>query len=263
MYSKNSILGDFRECFKQNHVWFLLSLYDIKIRYRRTVIGPFWVTLGTAITVFGMGIVWSSIFSVSMKEFLPYIATGLILWIFIASILSDGCSVFISQESIIHNAKTSFFLHIMTMLSRNFIILLHNAVVIIAIFILYRKQINFEILWVFPGIILLLLNSFWVAIFLGIFATRYRDVAPIITNIVTLIMLCTPIMWQENMLHGNRKLIVTFNPFAHMISIIREPLLGRSPSMESYYIVIGILILGLSVSLWLYKKFVHRIVYWM
>lgn len=263
MSTANNLLDDFYDCFKNSHIWLILSFYDIKTRYRRTVIGPFWLTLGTAITILGMGLVWSSIFGMDMSEFLPYIAVGMIIWTFIAATLNEGCSVFTSQTSIIHNVKTSYFIHIMTMVSRNIIILLHNILVIVAVFIICRKSINFEILWVFPGLILLILNSFWVGIVLGIFATRYRDIASIVGNLVTLIMLVTPIMWKPEMLQGNRKLIALVNPFAHIINIIRDPLLGKAPSVMSYIFVIGILVVGMSLSLWLYKKCIHRIIFWM
>ncbi len=263
MFPSNIILNDLRECFKNNHVWLLLAFYDIKTRYRRTVIGPFWLTLGTAITILGMGLVWGSIFGTSLKEFLPYVATGMVIWIFIASVLNEGCSVFISQSMIIRNVRVSYFTHVMTMISRNLIIMIHNAIVIIAIFILCNKNIHFEILWVFPGIILLILNGFWVSIFLGILSTRYRDITPIVTNLLTLIMMATPIMWKADMIQGSRRAIVNFNPFAHMISIVRAPLLGESPSFESYLVVIGILLVGLPISLSLYKKYINRIVFWM
>lgn len=262
MNSFNKILCDFRECFNNFHIWIIIPFYDIKARYRRTVIGPFWLTLGTATTILGMGAVWGSIFGVSLQEFLPYVAAGMVIWTFISSILNESCYVFTSQRSIIHNVKLSFFIHIMNMISRNIIIMFHNFFVIIAVFVICRHPLNLEFLWVFPGFILLILNSFWVGIFIGIVATRYRDIAAVITNISTLIMIATPIMWQADRLQGNRKIIATLNPFAHMISIIRDPLLGQSPSLESYFIIIGILVIGLLLSLWLYKKFVHRIVFW-
>lgn len=263
MQALHNLKNDFYECFKNSHVWFLLSFYEIKVRYRRTVIGPLWLTLGTAITILGMGLVWSSIFSMNIKDFLPYFASGMILWLFMASILIESCSAFTSQVAIIHNVKMSYFTHIMTMISRNFIIMLHNMLVIVAVFIICGKTINFEILWFVPGIILLVLNSFWACIVLGIFATRYRDVTSIVTSITTLIMFVTPIMWKPEMLQGDRRFIATLNPFTHMLNIIRNPLLGEAPPLESYYIILGIFIVGSSFSLWLYNRYSSRLVFWM
>lgn len=261
--SFSEVLDDFYECFKKIHIWTIIPLYDIKARYRRTVIGPFWLTLGTGMTISGMGIVWGSIFGVSLREFLPYVAAGMVIWAFISAVLNESCYVFISQRSIIHNIKISFFIHIMNLISRNIIIMFHNMFVIIAIFIFFGQPINFEILWFFPGFLLLIINSFWISILIGIVTTRYRDIAAIIANISTLIMFATPIMWQADRLHGNRKIIATFNPFAHMINIVRDPLLGKSPPLESYLVILVISVVGMLLSLWMYKKFVRRIVFWM
>lgn len=263
MSSIKSTLSDIYECFQYRHIWIILSSWDIKTRYRRTVIGPFWLTLGTSVTILGLGIVSSSIFNVKIQEFLPYIAVGIVIWTYISTIISEGCTVFTSQMAIIHNVKMSYFLYIMTMISRNIIILFHNMFVILAVFIVCGQQINYEILWFIPGFILLILNSFWVSVVLGIFATRYRDLASIVGSIIMLTMFVTPIMWKPDMLAGNRKIIATLNPFAHMISLVRDPLLGQAPSLESYLVIGGIFVLGFLSSLWMYRKYINRVVFWM
>lgn len=259
----SALINEFYDCFKNSHIWLILSFTEIKSRYRRTVIGPFWLTLGTATTILGMGFVWSSLFGMNVQDFLPYFATGMVIWIYIASILNEGCSVFTSQAALIHNVKMSYFIHVMTMISRNVIILFHNMLVVIIVFIICGQKINLNILWFIPGILLLILNSFWISILIGVFATRFRDVASMIANLTTLIMFVTPVMWKAEMLQEKRRFIATLNPFTHMIGIVRDPLLSQSPSLESYCIVTGVLFLGFTLSLWLYKKYVHRVVFWM
>lgn len=260
--SFHDVFDDLWGCIAYRHIWLVLSFYDIKARYRRTVIGPFWLTIGTAVTVFGMGLVWGSIFSVDGAEFFPYITTGLIFWIFIASFLNEGCYIFISQTALIHNSRIPFFVHVMTFISKNLIILLHNFLVIVAVFLFCRKGINFQILWFIPGFILLLLNSFWVGVVLGFLGARYRDVSSIVSNLTTLLMLFTPIMWKANMLQGKRRLLATLNPFTHIVNIVRDPLLGQPPSLISYTVAISLFIGGSLLALVLYKKYVHRIVFW-
>ena len=160
MSFNNIILNDLADCLKNSRIWLILSFYDIKTRYRRTAIGPFWLSLGTGVTILGLGLVWGAIFELNLKEFFPYIATGMIIWTFIASILTESCSVFISQASVIHNVKISYLVHIMTMISRNIIIFLHNMIVVVFVYIYFGKTIGFEALLFFPGMLMLLLNGF-------------------------------------------------------------------------------------------------------
>src|SRR3990167_1130772 len=105
-----NIFYELQECLQKRDVWLVLSIYDIKARYKRTVIGPFWLTLGTAITILGMGLVWSSIFHMNINEFLPYIASGMVVWTFVSAILNEGCGAFSSQAGIVHNVKLSLFI---------------------------------------------------------------------------------------------------------------------------------------------------------
>ena len=224
--------------------------------------GPFWLTLGTAITILGLGLVSSSIFKVKIQEFLPYIAVGIVIWTYISTVITEGCTVFISQVAIIHNVKLSYFMYVMIMIYKNIIILFHNMLAVVAVFLVCGQAIDFKILLFIPGFVLLIFNSFWVSVVFGIFATRYRDFASIVGSIIMLAMFVTPIMWKPDMLEGKRKIIATLNPFAHMISLVRDPLLGQTPPLESYLIIGIISIIGFLFSLWMYKKYISRVVFW-
>ncbi len=262
MSSFSNILNDLYGCFSHRHIWFTLSSYEIRARYRRTVLGPLWLSLGTAVTILGMGVVWAAIFHMSIKEFLPYVAAGMIVWTFIASILNEGCTVFISQAHIMHNVNFSYFLHVTTLLSKNVMIFMHNMIVIVAVFLLCGQHVSPAILLFIPGVLLLILNSFWVTVLLGVFGTRYRDLPSMVGSVVTLCMLVTPIMWKPDMLQGRSHFIVSLNPFAHMISVVRAPLLGQVPSFLNYAVCIVLFFVGSLFSLWIYKKYAHRIVFW-
>lgn len=261
--SFQNVMDDLYDCFTYRHVWLTLSSYEIRARYRRTVLGPLWLSLGTAITVLGMGVVWAGIFHISVTEFLPYVAAGMVIWGLIACILNESCSIFIAQYGIIHNVKFSYFLHSMTMISRNLIVFMHNMLVVLATFLLCGQHISPVIVLFIPGVLLLILNSVWVSVLLGIFGTRYRDLPSIVGSVVTLCMLITPIMWKPEMLQGRSHYVVSLNPVAHLLEVMRAPLLGQVPSFHNYAVCICLFIVGTSFSLWIYKKYAHRIVFWM
>lgn len=236
---------------------------DIKSRYKRTVIGPFWVTLGTGIIVLVMGFIWGSLLKIPLKDFLPYIASGLIIWSFISSIIGESCTAFTSQTAIIHNTKVPLVLHIFTLISRNFIIMLHNFIVFIVVFFLCGSQFSFSFFLVIPGFVLLILNIFWISLFVSIVATRFRDMAAIISYIMVIAMISTPIMWKPEVLQGDRRFLALLNPLTHLINVVRDPLLNQVPSFLNYAVTISFFIFGSALSLFLYKKYMHRIIYWM
>ena len=52
-------------------LWVRLGWHDILYRYRRSLLGPFWLTANTAITVVALGVVYAQILKMPVKCRLP------------------------------------------------------------------------------------------------------------------------------------------------------------------------------------------------
>ena len=70
--------GDVAEGIRRWRSWTYLAVESVKNQYRRTVIGPWWLTLQTAAYVFGLAILFGAIFRRPLDEFVPYVAGGFI-----------------------------------------------------------------------------------------------------------------------------------------------------------------------------------------
>src|SRR5262245_10142871 len=92
-------------------LWLLLGWQDIKQRYRRSLLGPFWLTISTAVMVLALGLLYATIFRTPIHEYLPYLATGLVIWMFISGTVSEGCQAFIASDGIIKQVRTPFLSH--------------------------------------------------------------------------------------------------------------------------------------------------------
>ena len=73
-------MRDLREGFGKRELWLHLGWQDIKQRYRRSVLGPFWITIATGTTAVAMGLLYSKLFKLPLEEHLPYVTLGLIIW---------------------------------------------------------------------------------------------------------------------------------------------------------------------------------------
>ncbi len=112
----------------------LLGWQDVRQRYRRSALGPFWLTISMGVMIATIGIVFGQIFKSPMKEFLPFLSVGIILWGFISSVVTEGCAGFIAAEGIIKQLPIPLFVHILRMIWRNVIILGNNIVIVPLIF---------------------------------------------------------------------------------------------------------------------------------
>ncbi|EIJ76810.1 MAG: lipopolysaccharide transport system permease protein [Leptospirillum sp. Group II 'C75'] len=103
-------------------LWGALGWQDIRQRYRRSSIGPFWITLSLGVTVTMMGMLYAKLFHQDIHYYVPYLATGMVVWSLVSGIINEAPSVFISSEGIIKQIPMPFGVHAMRMIWRNTII---------------------------------------------------------------------------------------------------------------------------------------------
>ncbi|CAN5643507.1 ABC transporter permease [soil metagenome] len=243
-------------------VWGILGWQDIKQRYRRSVLGPFWLTISTAIMVCALGFVYSGLFKQPMGEYLPYIGVGMIVWALISSIANESCAVFTMAEGMIKQIRLPLTVHVCRMVWRNIVIFGHNAIILVVIYAIYGKGLHVDLLTIPVAVLLLALNGVWVGVLLGIFCTRFRDIAQIVANMIQLLFFVTPIMWSPAVL-GERAWIATYNPAYHYIELIRAPILGHPFPAVSWAVTLVITALGLLVALAALARYRHRVAYWL
>lgn len=241
-----------------------LARAEIRQRYRRSTLGPFWITVSTGVMIGTIGIIFGKIFNSPMSEFLPFLAAGLILWSFISSTINESTGVFTKAEASIRQLSLPLFIYVERLVFRNFYIFLHNVLIFPIVCLAVNKSINLNILLVIPGLLLVLINLLWISLFLGIVCSRYRDLTQIVASIVQILFYVTPIIWMPGQVNSRvTSWIVEINPLYHLISVVRIPLLGNLPSAGSWLISIGIGVAGWLVTLTLFNRYKRRIAYWL
>src|SRR5271168_4472712 len=85
---------------RRRELWGRLGWLDIKRRYRRTTIGPFWTSITLAVYVLTVGTVGAAIWNQNIYDYLPFLVSGIVVWTLISSIILESCSLFISCQSL-------------------------------------------------------------------------------------------------------------------------------------------------------------------
>ena len=247
---------------KATHVWLALGWHDIRQRYRRSVIGPFWFTLSTLIMVGVLGVLYSTILGQEIRNYLPYLGVGLVVWQYISAVANEGANTFIGSAHLIKQIRMPLTIHVARVVWRNFVVLMHSLPVVFLFLLAFGHRPGMELLLVIPGLFLLLLHGVWIGIVLGILCARYRDVYPIVGNLIQVGFFFTPVMWQANLLK-DREWLVKFNPFYHIIEIVRAPIINTHLELASWAWSIGLLIVGFAAAQYLMQRSRNRIPYWL
>ena len=243
-------------------LWGRLGWTDIQQRYRRSILGPLWLTISMATIIGALGFLYASLFKIELATYLPFLTIGFVLWQMISGIILDGCTVFVSAEGVIKQVNLPFSLHVYRVLWRNFLTFLHNAVVILAIIVMFDVPFGWKNLLFLAGLAVLILNGVWVTLLLGLLCARFRDLNPTIGSIVQLSFFVTPIIWSPDLI-PDKKFILALNPFFHFVESVRAPLMGDVVPVETWLVLIGIAVVGWAVvipSLGIMKR---QLVYWL
>lgn len=244
-------------------IWGRLGWRDTKRRYRRTVFGPFWTTVSLGLFVATLGFVWSNLWHKDPRAYLPYLTSGMLNWVFFVAVCTEGCATFIGYEKLIKQLRVSYTLLAFTVVWRNTIVFGHNLITFVLVCIYAGLAPNWATLLFFPGFALMALNAGWIAIVLGTICVRYRDLQLLVANILQISLFLTPIFWSPDQLSGRAAIAAQLNPLFHLISVVRDPLLGVAPTPLNWAAVIGMAFVGWLFAVLLLTRLRHRIVYWL
>ncbi|UOT04653.1 ABC transporter permease [Rhodococcus opacus] len=261
---------DLRDGFTQRELWLSLGWQDIKQRYRRSVIGPFWITIATGVQAAAMGILYSALLDIPLDEFLPYVTVGLIVWNLISASILEGSEVFIANEGLIKQLPSALSVHVYRLVWRQLLLFAHNLVIYVVMLFAFGvwRHLTWMSLAAIPAIALIVVNAAWVSIMFGIFSTRYRDIAPILGSMTLLLFVLTPIMWTTQSLEAQggqaaeRVKLAELNPLFHYLDIVRAPMIGQDQQAYHWYIVLTITVVGWAAAILALRKYRARVPYW-
>jgi ABC-type polysaccharide/polyol phosphate export permease len=259
---KQLAIRDLREGVLAWHIWGSLGWHDVKVRYRRSLLGPLWLTLSAAIFIGTIGVLYARFFGQTTSGFVPHVAIGFIVWTLIVSVVNDSCVVFVLAENILKQVNLPLTTHVLRMMWRNVIIFLHNFAIVPIVLLLAGKPLTLYALILPISLVVLLWNCYWLALVLATLCTRFRDIPPIVGNVAQLFFFISPIMWTPEFL-GNRIWVAHYNPIYHLIELFRAPLLEMRIPAGSFIVCIAMGVVGSAFCYAVLARLRHRITYWL
>ncbi|MCP2216357.1 ABC transporter permease [Bradyrhizobium elkanii] len=254
-------IADMASAARQRRLWLRLGWNDIMQRYRRSVLGPLWLTVSMAIMIVSLGLLYAQIFQSRIDDFLPYLCVGFLVWGYFSSFLTEAGLLFVGSETYIKQIKLPYALYVCRGTWSKVIIFAHNFVIYLGVMAYFHNWPGANALLAVPGFLLLTINGALVTLFIGMASARFRDIPQVIGSLVQILFFITPIMWKSDQLK-DRTLIVDWNPLYHLIQIVREPLLGDIPTANTYVVVITMTLINLVVVGLFFGRFRERISYW-
>ncbi len=257
-----SIFSDWWEGTARVHSWWTLAWYDVVLRYRRSMLGPWWLTISMGLMILGMGPLYGSLFKVDLEKFFPHLALGIIFWTFMSGVVIESCNVFISAANYLKQGQFPISIFVWRTLARNVIQLAHHLVLYVPVALWAGIRPGTTLLLFIPALLIAIVNAHAIGLLLGLICARFRDVIQIVTSVMQMLMFLTPVFWLPESL-PNRAQFVLLNPFAQMLELLRGPLMGRVPDLAVWWGIVGWTAINLMLAGVVYARARRRVVYWL
>jgi ABC-type polysaccharide/polyol phosphate export permease len=242
-------------------LWIAIAISELNQRYRRTFIGRWWIAVTFMLFVSVKVVIFGALNNVSAQFFLPYLATGYMLFRFISQSVTGGAAVFTSSRSWIKTESLPLTLYLFSFMMKNFIIMSYLALPTLAICLVAGRYSWVALISLPAGLVLFALNHLWVSCLFGIFAARFRDFGHVLGTVMQVLYFATPIVWVPTET-GARAWVALLNPLTHYIAVLRDPMMYGTVPWFSWGVALGSTLLGymLTLPLFVYRR--KRLVYW-
>jgi ABC-2 type transport system permease protein len=256
-------LNDLWAGFKNKSAWWLISRHQIQTKYRRTILGSWWITIQRLVFVAGLTYIFGSLMGKELGEFVAHVATGFIIFGTITTTLTSGATLLTSNANLLKNSAMPISIVNYRNFASNLIQLAHDLIALTVVLIIFNRGWSPSSFWALLGLVLVLTNMFLITLWIAPFAARFRDVAPIVNALSSILMFITPIFWQIEDLDANERDILTaWNPFTYLLETVRAPLLGDQISMSTWWIASGFTLANLIIGVIVFSATRNRIRYW-
>jgi lipopolysaccharide transport system permease protein len=255
------MFSDIFYCLSRWRLVHLIGITGLRSRYARSKLGQLWLTLFTAVQIIVTGIVWSMIWKMEIHSYLPYVGIGHVIYLFISQSINESAGCIVAEARLFYNDPMPLLMAVFSHIYKHIIIFSHNIPIVIGL-VIYGGEVG-DLAVAFFVFILALLFVFFSSVFLSVISTRYRDVAQISSLIFQLTFLVTPIMWKLDFVPEKYRVYFLINPFASILELMRNSLLGLEYSVYAWYSLMFWLIVSIFLALILHKKYRRNFIFWL
>lgn len=240
-------------------IWWRLGLQDVRSGFRRSTLGVGWIFVNFGITILAVGAVYGALLGQPVKDFLPFLAAGLVVWLYLTSSVVEGSNAFVASEGYIKQIGIPPYVYVLRFFVSISFRMLASLLAYFVVALIFGLKFGWGLVWAVPGLLLACAVSL---LLISVFAhlnTRFRDAAHIAGLGLQILFYVTPVLWPPEMLRG-RSLgwVVDLNPLYHLMEVVRQPLLHSRPALPVNYQASVIFVAGLALAAALLTKLFHK-----
>jgi ABC-2 type transport system permease protein/lipopolysaccharide transport system permease protein len=255
-------VSDIADGLKLAPLWSGLGWEQTISRFRRTVLGPFWLTANLLAISFGLSVVYGGLMGTDYRASFAMIVSGVLSWSLIGGPVGESATLFMVSASTMMSQKLPLSFYVFLMMYRVCINFVAQLITLWIVLLILR--LGAPPAWqLIVGLPIAIWSVTMISLVVAFPTARFRDFGQLIAAVLQLLFFITPVIWAPINMSHRQRVMVMYNPFAHLLAIVRDPLIGQAPSMNDWSWSISTLIastIAAIVVLALYRK---RVIFWL
>ena len=240
-----------------------LVIRDIKVRYKRSVLGMLWTMLAPLLNMIALTLVFSALLKTTISNYPVYFMAGQIFWNFFAQTTQTAAMQTQASNDLAKRMFVPRSVFVAAAVGGGLVNLALSLLPLLLILLV--TGFPFHASWAFLPVSVFILTLFTagVALLLFTLTSRFADVREMYGVIVQTWFFLTPIVYEPSIVPFRYRVWLSLNPMYHLIQVFRKPIYdGTLPSPELIIVSLGFSVTVL-VTGWVY--FCHRtdkMAYW-
>ena len=228
---------------------------DVKIKYRRSVLGVLWTLLNPLFMMIILSVVFSNLFKFDIENFPLYILSGQVIFNFFSGATTEAMSSIIGSAALIKKVYVPKYLFVISRVFSSFINLLASFTALLLVMIATRAELHYTVLLVPIPLILLVLFSLGIGLILAAVTVRFRDIIHLYTWFTTALLYLTPVIYPMSILPDWLYKIVMLNPLTNMLIMFRDVMINNNIfDWQSLVVAVIETVASLAIGLYVFYK---------
>ena len=229
---------------------------DIKIKYRRSVLGVLWTLLNPLCMMIVLSLVFSNIFKFSVENFPLDFLRGQTNFNFFSDATTSAMSAVINNAALIKKVYMPKYLFVISRVFSSFINLLASFTALLVVMIATRAELHWKVVFAVIPLGFIVVFSLGVGLLLSALVVKFRDIMHLYSVFITALLYLTPVIYPMSSLPYWMQKVVGLNPITNILMMFRDVMLyDNFPNLSSILIatIESLAALGIGVYVF-YKK---------
>jgi len=232
-----------------------LIVRDIKVKYRRSVLGILWSVLNPLLMMLVITAVFSNIFRFEIEFFATYYLTGVLIFNLVSEATNGSMMSILGNSALIQKVYIPKYIFPLEKCLFALVNMLFSAVAVVVVIWIQQVPVGLSALLFWVPIIYVFIFSVGLGLILATLAVFFRDTTHLYGVLIAAWMFLTPIIYPVDILTDELYAVIRFNPMYHYVTYFRNVVMyGNVPGLAENLICLGFSIAFLIIGLAVFKR---------